>query len=176
MNEIWRHVVGYEGLYEVSSIGRVRGLDRTIKTRWGTSAIHRGRILKPSTSNNGYITVELWKDSKNKRTTVHRLVAQSFVGNPESKPEVNHIDGVKSHNDYRNLEWVTRSENERHAFMVLGKKNAVPNKPVIAFNGEEELYFSSACDAARNGFYQGAIVGVLKGRCKTHAGYSWRYA
>ena len=96
--EIWKPVTGYEGLYEVSNLGRVRSLFRYKK------------VLHPSITN-GYLTVELWKDHKRKRIGVHRLVAQCFCDNPCNKPFVNHKDETRWNNNADNLEWVTHIEN-----------------------------------------------------------------
>lgn len=97
-NEIWLPVSGYEGLYEVSNLGRVRSLFRYKK------------VLHPSNTN-GYATVELWKDKARKRIGVHRLVALAFVSNPSGKPFVNHKDETRNNNNADNLEWVTHIEN-----------------------------------------------------------------
>lgn len=99
MTEVWKPIPEYEGLYEVSNMGRVRSLFRYKK------------ILKPSPDWNGYATVELWKDHKRKRITIHRLVATCFCENPENKPFVNHLDETKTNNRADNLEWVTHIEN-----------------------------------------------------------------
>jgi hypothetical protein len=87
-----------------------------------------GKEMKPYTHYNGYQTISLRIDNKYVRYLLHRLVAQCFIPNPQNKPEVNHKDGVKTNNDISNLEWVTRSENERHAIDVLGKRPW--NKPL----------------------------------------------
>ncbi len=88
-----------------------------------------GREVKPYThTKNGYQSIDLRIDNKYVRYLLHRLVAECFISNPENKPEVNHKDGVKTNNDISNLEWATRSENEKHAYSVLGKRPW--NKPV----------------------------------------------
>ena len=117
--ERWRWVVGYEGLYMVSDHGRVMGVPK--KT-------HYGHVLKQGKNWAGYMNVCLSKNGEKKSFSVHRLVAQAFVENPENKPEVNHKNGDRANNKAENLEWVTRSENERHAFQVLNKE---PNKPWV---------------------------------------------
>lgn len=101
--EIWRDITGYEGLYQVSNCGRVK------------SFYHGGRILKQSLKR-GYMFVELYLNTNGKIHIVHRLVAQAFIPNPLNKLEVNHINGIKTDNRVENLEWVTRSENEQHAY------------------------------------------------------------
>ena len=106
MIEIWRDVVGYDGKYQVSNFGRVKSFQRG------------ERILKLNLNRHGYLYVRPFRDGKYKNTLVHRLVAQAFVPNPESKREVNHINGIKADNRAENLEWVTASENQQHAFLI----------------------------------------------------------
>ena len=113
--ELWLAVKGFEGLYEVSDLGRVRSLDRTTKTRGDGKRISKGRVLKFKTDKYGYYCVCLRKNLKNHHKTVHRLIAEVFVENKENKPQVNHIDGNKLNNHYSNLEWCTTQENTEHA-------------------------------------------------------------
>lgn len=117
MQELWKSIDEYDGLYEVSNFGRIRSLKR---------ATTKGIVLRQKAYHGGYMCVCLCKDNKRSTKSVHRLVALAFVPNPYGKPEVNHIDGIRYNNRADNLEWVTRSENERHAFQVLGKE---PNRP-----------------------------------------------
>ena len=98
----WRDIPNYEGLYEVSNTGIIR----VKKT---------GQIRKYDTEKNGYYRVTLCKNSKHKRESVHRIVASTFVPNPDGKREVNHIDGNKQNNESSNIEWVTSSENKQHS-------------------------------------------------------------
>lgn len=102
MDEVWKDVVGYEGFYEVSSMGNVR--------RVGAVA-----NLKPGKLNKGYLGVGLCANKTKKSVTVHRLVAIAFLGMPKNNLEVNHINGVKNDNRLENLEWVTSRENHLHA-------------------------------------------------------------
>lgn len=121
MNDSWRPVVGYEGLYEVSNCGRVRSVSRTVKCGAKQRMVSE-RILKPSISNAGYHTVGLSKNGVSATSRVHRLVAMAFVPNPDGKSEVNHIDGNPRNNTPSNLEWCTHSENMLHAYAVLGRE------------------------------------------------------
>ena len=105
MNEIWKDVNGYEGDYQVSSLGRVKSF------KYG-----KEKILKPGKGSRGYLTVSLSKNKKGKTIKVHRLVALAFIKNPQGKRTVNHINGVKADNRLSNLEWATDSENIKHAF------------------------------------------------------------
>ena len=111
MEEIWKDVIGYENKYEVSNLGRVRSCPRN------TSGLGRADylIMKQSKDKGGYMTIGLMMNGKKSRSRVHRLVASSFIPNPEGKEFVNHIDGVKDNNILSNLEWSTPSENTRHA-------------------------------------------------------------
>ena len=92
--EIWRPVVGYEGLYEVSNTGRVRSLDRYIKACYGSYRLHKGKVLSPAKDTNGYLKVILTCNEKHKSISVHRLVAQAFIENFDNLPEINHKDEV----------------------------------------------------------------------------------
>ena len=105
-NEIWKPILGYEERYEVSNLGMIR----KIQGRYA------GRILKCFTDSDGYLCISLTKDYKSKSFFVHRLVAMTFIPNLENKPQVNHINGIKSDNRVENLEWVTASENMQHAW------------------------------------------------------------
>lgn len=129
-NEIWKDVEVYEGIYQVSNIGRVKSMSRYIPYKIeGMYAYRNGRILINAVSSAGYHRVFLKKPGKCKPMSVHRLVAFAFIPNYGNKPFVNHINGIKSDNRVENLEWCTASENNIHAFKIglcsqKGDKNA----------------------------------------------------
>lgn len=103
--EIWKDIVAYEGMYQVSDLGRVKSLK-----------FSKLRLLKNSFDKDGYLLVSLYKNGKQKTITTHRLVAQSFIYNKDKKPQVNHINGIKDDNRVQNLEWNTSLENIRHSY------------------------------------------------------------
>ena len=110
--EIWKDIDGYQGLYQVSSYGRIKSLSHVN---------HLGRlrpecILGARLSDRGYHTCVLYNNGKPKSFRVHQLVGKAFIPNPLNKPHINHLDGVKGNNMVENLEWVTISENQKHAF------------------------------------------------------------
>lgn len=105
--EEWRPVVGYEGLYEASSFGRVKSLDRYNSK----NCFIKGRILKQSNDGRGYMSIQLCLNGKIERYLVHRLIAQTFIPNPDNLPQVNHKDENKSNNRVDNLEWCDCSYN-----------------------------------------------------------------
>ncbi len=118
MQEIWKPFYGAEGHFLVSNYGRVKSIDRVVNN-WpkGVRKL-KGKMLKMSLNKAGYYYVCCWlRDSKKKKNlVVHRAVAHAFVENQENKKCVNHKDGIKTNNDFRNLEWCTHRENMRHAF------------------------------------------------------------
>lgn len=173
MKEVWKDIEGYEGLYQVSSFGRVKSFDITDNL----GRIRKGRILKGCKNTNGYLLVNLYKNSIGHSKNIHRLVAEAFIPNPDNKPQVNHIDEDKTNNVVSNLEWMTVKENSNH-----GTRNERMRKtlriPILAINlknGEvEEFYGSSEC-ARQLGLHNQHISEVLKGKLRQTGGYTFKY-
>lgn len=113
--EVWKYISGYNKSYSVSSRGRVRRNEKYIMFKNQCFKLIKGRILKIDYKNNKYARICLSKNDKNKNFSVHRLVAIAFIKNKYNKPLVNHKDGKKLNNYYKNLEWVTQKENIQHA-------------------------------------------------------------
>lgn len=114
MEEVWKDIQGYEGIYQISNLGRAKSLERLIPCAYGMRKIPE-KIMKPALNTDGYWRVKLIKGELKKNRKVHRLVAEAFIPNPEGKRCVNHIDGNKNNNCVDNLEWVTHKENMEHA-------------------------------------------------------------
>jgi hypothetical protein len=124
MKEEWRPVSGYEGYYEVSSTGRVRSLNRVVNGCYGSTQPRESRVLLGTTPRkshpaHGYRIVGLCRNGSVKMASVHRLVAGAFLPNPEGKPDVNHINGIRHDNRPENLEWCTTQENTKHRHEIL---------------------------------------------------------
>lgn len=176
--ELWKPVPGLAGIYEVSDQGRVRSLDHnSIIPANGPSArcIRAGRVLKPSTDYKGYLRVRLYTPEGPRNVRVHRIVAEAFIPNPDNKPQINHINGVKTDNSVKNLEWVTQSENQRHCFDVLHQTaKGGMTRPVMCV--EKGYVFPSISSAARLLDLQATnICKVCSGRLKTTGGYHFKY-
>jgi hypothetical protein len=112
--EIWKDVPGWEGFYQVSTYGRVRSIPRKVPT-WRGWRISPDKVLTPSIGDAGYKQVVLCRNGNGVNFTIHTLMVLAFIPNPESKPEVSHINDVKTDNRLENLEWATRVENSRRA-------------------------------------------------------------
>ena len=147
--EQWRPIEEYEGLYEVSNMGRVKSLERIDKN----NHLVKGKILKPVMMKNGYLRVDLSKEGKHKMFSVHRLVGMTFIPNPEGLPQINHIDEDKTNNRVDNLEWCdckyninygAHNENIIHTKIKNGTAN-----PDMCGIGDEKEYNRLYCQNNR---------------------------
>jgi hypothetical protein len=134
LSEVWKDVVRYEGLYQVSNLGNVKSLDREVAPNNKVPYWRKGKICKQSKSNLGYMTVGFTVNNVKVNKYVHRLVAESFIANMNDYPQVNHIDCDKTNNRINNLEWCTNSQNHIHA-----SKNGLNKLHLhrVVYSGEE---------------------------------------
>lgn len=160
---IWRPVIDYEGLYEVSNYGEVRRTD--------------GTMMQGNINSYGYRVVRLTKSGRPKDKKVHRLVALAFIPTISGKDFVNHKDGNKLNNYVGNLEWVTRGENNRHAATIL--QVSVEARPVwqLSLDGEPQaLYLNTTIAANMVQGNQMMVAACCKGTAQTAYGHRWEYA
>ena len=177
INEIWRTIKGYEGLYEVSNLGRVKSLSKKIKNGQGYR-ITKERVLKNIKDSYNYEVVRLCRNCKNTQPKVHRLVAQAFIKNPNNKPQVNHKDGVKSNNFWKNLEWATCQDNIRHAYKTgLKNSDSVKKKVAQIRDGKVLKIWKSQSEAARRtSTSHKTVSSCCRGDAKTAGGFRWAFA
>lgn len=173
LNEEWKDIKGYEGLYQVSNYGRIKSLDRIdAKGNRRKSALRIQGITKC-----GYYTVRLCKNGKLKNYLVHRLVAEAFIPNPYNLPCVNHKDENKQNNNVDNLEWCTKEYNNNYGTKIE-RQIEKSSKTVFQYslNGELINEFTSTQDVERKlGYCQPGISRCCNGKYKTAYGYKWSY-
>ena len=175
MEEIWKDVVGYEGLYQVSNLGRTKSLDRIVSTGKGMRKHHGKILIQQLDGQKHYFQVSLSKNGKVKKIQVHCLVAQTFIPNPKNKPEVNHIDGNKQNNNVTNLEWVTTKENMQHALRKKLRPLIKVKQYDLRGNFIKEWESISQAEESFNSSGTG-ISSCLNGKCQTAYGYIWKYS
>lgn len=194
INEEWKDINGYEGIYQVSNLGEVRGLNR--KDSLGRDV--RSKILKSSYDRDGYQVISLRKDNKKSTLKIHRLVADAFIPNPHAYPQVNHKDENKENNYVSNLEWCTakynsnygnrtknsiannnyKSESRRRALSRTHESN---KKPIYGFKGDRIIWFPSVLNAIKfmnnlTGKNVTNISNTLSGKNHTCFGWNFKYA
>ena len=173
MEEVWKDIEGYEGLYQVSNKGNVKSLKNN-KTK-------KEKILKHSIVK-GYLQVILCKDKTIKGFKIHRLVSQAFIENPNNYPCVNHKDECSTNNSVENLEWCTQkyninfgTRNERTSEKLINRNDK--SKQVYQYTKDGKLIavWKSTRECQRNGFNHGSVSSCCNGKLKTHKGYIWSY-
>ncbi len=170
-DEIWLETRSAPGVFQVSSFGRIRSIDRFVNCPLNGSRLIGGRICNPSQAKNGYLVVESRNGGVRKTFYVHRLVAEVFCRMSDDNTEVNHLDGVKTNNHPANLEWCTHAENMHHAFSFGLVKTAMP---VVASRRDGFGYwFPRLNSVAACGFQPGCVSNVVSGKRKSHAGFDW---
>ena len=160
--ETFVKIVGFEN-YEVSNLGRVRNIES-------------GRVLKPKLTEYGYLRHGLYKNNKQKYLFLHRIIATTFIDNPEGKPCVNHIDENKLNNDLSNLEWCTVKENNIHGTRTKRVAEKLSQKVIqLDLNDNVLNEFESMKQAEREtGIPNGSISSCCNGKLKSAGGYKWR--
>ena len=171
--EFWKAIEGTKGFIEVSNKGRVRSWLRGY-----------ANILKTQPDKKGYHRIRITIEREKMSYKVHREVAKAFLPNPNQLPQVNHKDGNKDNNAVENLEWVTNTENARHAmehglwdnvFEASRRSNEAKKRAVLAVRDSESIWFKSICEAQEH-FDSRHICDVLKGKRQHVKGWSFKYA
>lgn len=183
MEENWEPIKGFKGYYEVSNLGRVRSVDRKIEQHFMYKTIKKtlkGKLIAPHIRHDGYPIVALYKEHKRYEYAVHRLVALTFVPNPENKPEVDHINTIRTDARAFNLRWVNRSENNRNpitnkrmseASKGRGSKSVVQYDKLGNFIAE---YPSIRAASKATGFNVTTLTHNLQGK-HINPKYNWKY-
>ena len=173
--EIWKDIKGYEGLYQISNEGRVRSLDKWMPHRFGKQFI-KGIIKKQKINKYGYFTVNLKKDDVLKTYNVHRLVAQTFIPNPDNLPQVNHKDECKTNNRLENLEWCTSKYNVNYGTGIKRMAKS-RSKAVVLCNSEDKplVVFNTIKSVKILGYHPGTIIRCCQGKYKQAYGFVWHY-
>lgn len=178
MNEIWKDIEDYKGMYQVSNTGRVRSLDHYItfydrKMQKDVTKLIKGRLLKHRIGKLGYDVVILCKSGDRKDKKVHRLVAEAFVPNPNNYPYINHKNEIKSNNVFTNLEWCTQEYNVNY-----GSRNTSYSIPVIQLDLNNNIVkeWSSANQASKElSIPQSSIWDCCNNNISKTHNYKWRY-
>lgn len=171
MKEIWKPIIGYEGLYEVSNYGNIKSLN------WRNRNIEKCLYLKKH--NKGYFQVELVKNKKRKMVLVHRLVAEAFLENPLNKPQINHKDYNRSNNSVENLEWCTINENMTHSAIRRKSKPTKRKEKIIQLDLQGnivKIWNSCVSIKTDKNYHQTSIFECCEGKRKTAYGFIWQYA
>jgi hypothetical protein len=188
MKEIWKDINGYEGMYQISNLGRVKSLARIVERQNNHDLFVRERILTNGTYLNGYKYARLHRGGQTKNELIHRLVASAFIENKENLPFVNHKDETKDNNVINNLEWCTREYNMNYGTCrarikknvdLIKRGNAI-KKPIKQLDADGNIIknWDSSFDAETHfaGKFTGNISKCLRGRQEKSYGYKWQYA
>lgn len=174
--EVWKDIPGYEGLYQVSNLGRVKSM--------GNDKSKKEKLLNSEKTIWGYLRVCLYKNNVSRHYSIHKLVASTFIHNPENLPCINHKDCNRTNNNVSNLEWCTQKYNVNYGD-CLNKRINTKNKnktygaqkPVvqISLDNKPIKIFSSISETDFYGFNHGAVSACCLGKRKNHKGYKWMF-
>lgn len=175
--ETWKDVIGYNGLYEVSNLGRIKSLDRVVNNKHNSKRTMKGRIMSLRPDSKGrYIICDFKSRTESKTKLVHRVVANAFIGDIQGM-EINHIDGNTKNNNVSNLEICTRHENEIHKYRVL--KRIHPSvKSVARINiqtGRIDKIYSPMNKVEIDGFIFTSVSKCCLGKQIKHKGFKWKH-
>lgn len=167
--EIWKDIIGWEGLYQISTHQRVKSMAKIIICKDGKIKNYKEKILTPVHDSHGYMVHGLCRDNKLTGKKLHRLMMEAFVPNPENKPHINHINGIKDDNRLENLEWCNQSENSLHAYRVIKTrkspyKGRVGSKAVNSKRVRSDILgitFGAAAEAGRILGIEPSYVGAI---------------
>lgn len=173
-NEIWKDVIDYEGLYQISNYGKVKSMKRCLGRSNGKDLNLSEKLLTCRIDEHGYRKTQLWKNNIPKSIRVHRIVAFAFVKNPNEFNEVNHIDGNKLNNNSTNLEWCNSAHNQSEAIR-LGLKKCIAIKRIK--NGIVQKRYNSIQEGSNDSkVSKSSIFRCLNGKVKNPKKYFWVYA
>jgi hypothetical protein len=187
MEENWKDIKGYEGLYTININGQIKSVGRKVKHRSGFKTIP-DRIMSIANNTSGYKSISLCKNGIGKSYQLHRLVAIAFIPNPNNKPQVNHIDGNKQNNNINNLEWVSAKENSQHSYdnglsiaPWLGKfgKDNKDSKPINQLTKEGVFIrtFNGIAEASRiTGISKSFLSDTCRKKHEYAKNYKWEFA
>lgn len=199
--EIWKPIKGWEGLYEISNLGRVKSISRICNADKGfhKNRTLKERILKPYKTRKGYLTVGLSNNGYKKFYLVHVLIAQAFIPNPENKPFIDHINTIKDDNRIENLRWVTAHENMTNPLSIQARKDAYASgridktpfrhtnrrrrgdsnlaSKVVCVNPKnlQTTYYNCILDTVEDGFSAQCVSKCCRGKIGLHKGFKFYY-